>query len=422
MRRSELLALAGFVIAAGVPPRAAVAQERHIVGYSVTTSSREAAAGFDLSDGSAIHVALRNGEVLVDGDHVGVYQPGGPLERQWREVLAWTGNLTTDQAVAVLRQWQARGLTGDDAKAFSAMQRRLSGLQAGATVPVPPVPEVAATPDLGPALAAAQSARDSARVIAERVRDAVSRIRVEPRIRVGDHAPIIVQTETGRTSAVAPFAGVMGGALGLLGTFVALCALAFGTSFFAGRQLDVVADTVHTSFARSFFVGLFAQPLLLPALGALVVGLALTIVGVIVIPVAIVAFFAALAAALVGGYLAVARVAGSAWMLRRSGDHGTDGLGILRSVATGLAIVLAVWLPAVVFGWVPVAGTVLTWTAAVTTWALMTTGLGAAILTRGGVRTTFGRRFAPPILPPATLFEEPGPEISTAEWLGGKRQ
>jgi VIT1/CCC1 family predicted Fe2+/Mn2+ transporter len=135
-----------------------------------------------------------------------------------------------------------------------------------------------------------------------------------------------------------------------------------------------------------------------------------------------VAFFAALAAALLGGYLAVARVAGSAWMLRRHGNHGTEGFGILRSVAAGLAILLAVWLPVVVFGWVPVAGTVLTWTAAVTTWALMTTGFGAAILTRGGVRTTFGRRFAPPILPPATLFEEPGPEISTAEWLGGKQQ
>jgi hypothetical protein len=419
MRRSELVALAGLVIAAGVPPRAATAQDRHIVGYSVTTSSREAAAGFDLSDGSSVHVALRNGEVLMDGERVGTYQPGGPLERQWREVLAWTGSLTTDQAVAALRHWQVRGLTGDDAKSFAAIERRLAGLQAAVAVPVPPAPDVTPPPDIGPALAAAASARDSALVIAERVRDAVSRIRVEPRVRVGDNAPVVIETGP---SAVAPFAGVVGGALGLFGTFVALCAIAFGTSFFAGRQLDVVADTVHTSFARSFFVGLFAQPLLVPALGAMVVGLALTIVGVIVIPVAIVAFFAALAAALLGGYLAVARVAGSAWMLRRHGNHGTEGFGILRSVAAGLAILLAVWLPVVVFGWVPVAGTVLTWTAAVTTWALMTTGFGAAILTRGGVRTTFGRRFAPPILPPATLFEEPGPEISTAEWLGGKQQ
>jgi hypothetical protein len=37
------------------------------------------------------------------------------------------------------------------------------------------------------------------------------------------------------------------------------------------------------------------------------------------------------------------------------------------------------------------------------------------------VRTTFGRRFAPPLLPPATLYEQPGPEISTAEWLGGRK-
>jgi hypothetical protein len=113
-------------------------------------------------------------------------------------------------------------------------------------------------------------------------------------------------------------------------------------------------------------------------------------------------------------------VAGSIWMKRRQGDHGGEGFGILKSVAYGLAILLAVWLPAAVLGWVPVAGPALTWAAVVFTWMLMTTGFGAALLTRGGVRTTFGRRFHPPELPPASLFENPAPEISTGEWLGRK--
>jgi hypothetical protein len=51
---------------------------------------------------------------------------------------------------------------------------------------------------------------------------------------------------------------------------------------------------------------------------------------------------------------------------------------------------------------------------------LVTTGFGAAVLTRGGVRTTFGRRFTPPALPPATLYERPGGELSTAEWMAGR--
>lgn len=417
MRRSDLVALLGLAIAAGLPPRVAAGQDKHVVGYSVTTSSREATAGFDLADGSSLRIALRNGDVLVDGVQAGRYQPGGALERQWREVLGRSASLTTDQAVALLHQWQVRGLTGDDARALGVIGRQLAGLRAAEVVPVPPPPAADVAPALAAADEAVAAARDSTLAVAERIRDAVSRIRVDPRIRVRD----LPEPEIA-TNAVAPFAGAVGAVLGLLGTFVALCAIAFGTSFFAGRQLDVIADTVHTSFARSFFVGLFAQPLILPAFAAMLVALAVTVVGVLVIPVAIVAFLATLLAAALGGYLAVARVAGSAWMLRRHGDHGTEGFGILRSVATGLGIVLAVWLPAAVFGWVPVAGAVLTWTAAVTTWAFATTGFGAALLTRGGVRTTFGRRFVPPALPPATLYEQPGPEISTAEWLGARKQ
>lgn len=417
MRRSDLVALVGLAIAAGLPPRVAAGQDKHVVGYSVTTSSREATAGFDLADGSSLRIALRSGAVLVDGVQTGRYQPGGALDRQWREVLGRTASLTTDQAVALLHQWQVRGLGGDDARALGVIGRHLAGLQAAEVVPVPPAPPADVAPALAGADEAIAAARDSALVVAERVRDAVSRIRVEPRIRLRELPEPGMQTR-----ALAPFAGAANAMFGLLGTFVALCAIAFGTSFFAGRQLDVIADAVHTSFARSFFVGLFAQPLILPAFAAMLVALAVTVVGVLVIPVAIVAFLAALLAAALGGYLAVARVAGSAWMLRRHGDHGTEGFGILRSVATGLGIVLAVWLPAAVFGWVPVAGPVMTWTAAVTTWAFATTGFGAALLTRGGVRTTFGRRFVPPALPPATLYEQPGPEISTAEWLGGRKQ
>jgi hypothetical protein len=419
MRRSELLALLGLAIAVGAPPRTAAAQDKHVVGYSVTTSSREASAGFDLADGSSLKIALRNGDVLVNGAPAGHYQLGGALDRSWREALGHTASLTTDQAVALLHDWQVRGLAGDDAQSLAVIERQLAGLRAAEVVPVPPVPPEPpepAAPEIAAAAEAAAAAGERAQVIAERVRDAMSRIRVEPRVYVQDGFEREMRPHT-----LAPFAGATGAVLGLLGTFVALCAMAFGVSFFAGRQIDVIADTVHTSLGRSFLVGLLAQPLILPAFVAMLAALAVTVIGLIVIPVAIVAFVAALLAAVIGGYLAVARVAGSAWMLRRHGDHGTEGFGILRSVATGLGIVLAVWLPAAVFGWVPVAGTLLTWTAAVTTWAFATTGFGAALLTRGGVRTTFGRRFTPPLLPPATLFEQPGPEISTAEWLGGRK-
>jgi hypothetical protein len=261
-----------------------------------------------------------------------------------------------------------------------------------------------------------------ARHAARAAREEIARVRDElrHRVRVEVLTPDELEHTAPAVSIATPFGAVLGGAMGLGGAFLALCAIAFGTSFFAGRQLDVMADTVSTSFGRSFFVGLFAQPLILPALGALIVGLTLTVVGVLLIPVAVVGFAATLVAAVVGGYLAVARVAGSTWMKRLRGTHGTTPLGLLQSFAWGLAIVLAVWLPAILLGWLPVAGDILTWLAAVVTWGLATTGFGAALLTRGGVRTTFGRRFNPPELPSAILFEQPGPEISTGEWLSSR--
>jgi hypothetical protein len=359
-------------------------------------------------------IALRDGAVLADGERIATYAARGPLETAWRSLVTWLGELSPDEAVAVTRVWQVEGTSPEDAAALAAVRTRLAALSAVEAVapPAGPPDEIAdAVAAVVAARTDARHARDIARAVREQVRHAVpARIEI-----VEPTAP------SPRAAFLAPVGSALGGLLGLGGAFAALCAIAFGTSFFAGRQIDVMADTVSTSFARSFFVGLFAQPLVLPALGAVIVGLALTVVGILVIPVAIVAFAATLAAAVVGGYLAVARVAGSAWVHRLRGDHARDPMGLVRSIAWGLAIVLAVWLPAVLLGWLPVAGQALTWLAALVTWGLATTGFGAAVLTRGGVRTTFGHRFQPPELPPATLFERPGPEITTGEWMRSVR-
>ncbi len=154
----------------------------------------------------------------------------------------------------------------------------------------------------------------------------------------------------------------------------------------------------------------------------MLVGLTLTVIGVLVIPMAIIAFVAALAAAVAGGYLAVARVAGAKFLSRKQQDYGVEGAGMLRSLAYGVGILLAIWLPAVLLGSAPVAGSILTWTAVAATWGLATTGFGAAILTRGGLRGTFGQRFAPHAIAPDHVFAEPledplATKVDTAEWL-----
>jgi hypothetical protein len=390
-------------------------------GLSSSASAREAVLTFFLADGGTRVIALRDGQVLMDGRAVASYQPHGDVEREWRKLVAWTATLSPDEAVAAIHDWSVEGtFDGEEQAALRALSGAFASLQAESAVAVPTAP----SEELSEAAIAVMDAREASRLAREevaRVRDEIrsnirNRIRVQVQGREDWDEPVVVN----EVSFVSPLGTVVGGALGLGGAFLALCAIAFGSSFFAGRQLDVMADTVSASFARSFFVGLFAQPLILPALGAVIVGLTLTVVGILLVPVAVVAFAATLVAAVVGGYLAVARVAGSSWMKRLRGHHVTTPLGLLQSFAWGLAIVLAVWLPAILLGWVPLAGDLLTWLAAIVTWALATTGFGAAVLTRGGVRTTFGRRFHPPELPAATMFEQPGPEISTAEWLAGR--
>jgi len=183
---------------------------------------------------------------------------------------------------------------------------------------------------------------------------------------------------------------------GLVGAFVALASIAFGLLSFAPRQLDLVAGTVQTSFVRSFFAGLFSQPLILPALATLVVGLILTVVGIVVVPVAIAAFALALVLAVIGGYIAAARALGELYVRRRLAQGAfVGGDTPYRAILLGLLGLLAIWTPFAVLGWVPVAGTVLLWTAIVFTWFMATVGLGATILSRAGLRGTFGRQVTP---------------------------
>ncbi|KPJ93804.1 MAG: hypothetical protein AMS18_04970, partial [Gemmatimonas sp. SG8_17] len=63
-----------------------------------------------------------------------------------------------------------------------------------------------------------------------------------------------------------------------------------------------------------------------------------------------------------------------------------------RYIVYGLAALLAIWLPAVLFSWVPLAGKVAMTSAVLVTWMLATAGLGAAVLSRAGIRGTFTRQ------------------------------
>jgi hypothetical protein len=187
----------------------------------------------------------------------------------------------------------------------------------------------------------------------------------------------------------------------LFGFFVALACIGFGFTFFMPRQLQVVSETVSDSFGKSFLAGLFATPLILPAGVMLVAGLAITIVGIPLAILAVPALILGTIGAAVLGYLAAANSVGHSYLLRKMADGQAVLATPYRSVVYGLIGLLAIWAPAVILGWIPLVGQLFLLLALTITWVMATAGVGAAILSRAGLRATFVRTH-----PQAALTDE----------------
>jgi len=184
---------------------------------------------------------------------------------------------------------------------------------------------------------------------------------------------------------------------GVVGVFLTLGALGFGLVMFGRPNLEVVSDTVSHSFGRAFATGLLGQLLLLPTFGMLVVGLILSVVGIVLLPFAVVMYALLVIVAAVGGYLAVAHAMGETYTRRRMALGAMIGSpNSYRYVLVGLGALAAFWMAWSVFGWVPVAGDLIRGAAILVTWLLGTTGFGAALLSRAGIRENFAGRLIPP--------------------------
>jgi hypothetical protein len=186
-------------------------------------------------------------------------------------------------------------------------------------------------------------------------------------------------------------------AAGVLGVFLTLGALGFGLVMFGRSNLEVVSDTVSHSFGRAFVTGLLGQVLLLPTFGMLVVGLILSVAGILLLPFAVVVYALLVIVGVLGGFLAVAHAMGETYTRRRLALGAMIGsLNSYRYLLVGLGALASLWFAWAAFGWVPVAGELIRGAAFLVTWLLATAGLGAALLSRAGVRENFAGRLIPP--------------------------
>jgi hypothetical protein len=179
--------------------------------------------------------------------------------------------------------------------------------------------------------------------------------------------------------------------------YLILVAMALAVAIGARTHLETIAATIRTDFSRSFLFGLLGEIAVVPLFLLSMVALAITIVGILLIPFAAVAYALATLGALDLGFLAMSLIAGDAMM--RGESHERDTRPIVAHLIAGLSVFLVLWLLAGGAASLGLAGSVLRLLAFLSTWIAATVGLGATIITRAGTRTAASppRVAAPPV-------------------------
>jgi hypothetical protein len=205
--------------------------------------------------------------------------------------------------------------------------------------------------------------------------------RVDGEIRTTSSLPALLDAPALPARAASPTERTIAATKVVAGSFGVLLVVAIGVLLFAGPNLHEVVETVELRFARAFWVGLAGQLLILPGLVVLCIALALTLIGILLIPFAIVAYAVAIAGLVTLGFFAVAQlIGGAAWRGRDSSERARA----FGTLVVGIAIFFALWLLASLLVWAPMAATVIRAAAVAASWAAVTLGLGAAILSRAG--------------------------------------
>ncbi|MCO4099707.1 hypothetical protein [Gemmatimonas sp.] len=151
----------------------------------------------------------------------------------------------------------------------------------------------------------------------------------------------------------------------------------------AEEALLAVAKSAARDVSGSFWAGVLAQLLAVPALVILLIACAVTIIGILAIPIAALAWALALAGAVTLGVLAVSMVIGRAIAGRGAGS--TERSAALRGLTVGLLVLSLVWFGAALASGTPLVGAIARLAAVAFTWAVATVGLGAVVKSRIGV-------------------------------------
>ncbi|MCU0619014.1 MAG: hypothetical protein MUF40_03795 [Gemmatimonadaceae bacterium] len=192
-----------------------------------------------------------------------------------------------------------------------------------------------------------------------------------------------------------PFAPLLDEASGVTGVVAALkqsaaliallVILALALLIKAGEPLRRVRSALAENVTTALAVGVAVQLAWLPALLLASAALALTLLGILLVPFLAVGWIALTIGLVVLGLAGVAEMIGAA--LGRRGRRGLSERGArLQALVTGLMLLAAPWLLAALLHDVPLAAGIVRALGVGLLWVAMTAGLGAVVRTRAGTR------------------------------------
>jgi hypothetical protein len=183
-----------------------------------------------------------------------------------------------------------------------------------------------------------------------------------------------------------PSSRLMHGVLLVGGWLAVLLVISIGVLALASDSLAAVADALERHYGNALVAGLAGQVAAGPLLLALVIALVLSLLGILLVPFAVVAYIVLCAGLVMLGFLATAVVIGRGWRAAPPGSERARRASTLRAVVVGLVVLLAPWLVAALLAPWPSAEWLARGVALATTWVACTAGLGAGLISRAGIR------------------------------------
>lgn len=165
----------------------------------------------------------------------------------------------------------------------------------------------------------------------------------------------------------------------VIGWLIIVGLIGFVLMAFGADKLDIVIRTMQKGVGKSLGSGVVGQLAIVPGAIAVCGLLAATLIGVLLIPLGLIAFMFVVAGIAMFGFVAVATMTGAAITGGSKRDDTQHG-AMLRAFFIGTGVFMGMWLVVAALSRVPLLGPMLESFASAVTFIAVTTGFGAVLL------------------------------------------